>query len=166
MKLRAFVLTCLAVVIGATTLGSPALAATAASSNECRDNSKPLVRGDFKASRSVTVSLCVERIDDTLFAWADVTTTEKSGKPDIVYHFRVTVRLERYDSVIASESCTYTAAINADNISGYIDPPCLVDPKVSTAEGGWSADGTVSYDIIADGKEDLTWDLHGSDTIT
>ncbi|WP_121157248.1 hypothetical protein [Micromonospora pisi] len=152
--------------------GTMALAPTAASAgttgaavaaaSTCRDNVKTFSRGGAtKASRTITLRLCVHRDGDYLWATAETLSTPKTTSADLFYHFVVNLRLERNDADFASASDDQTGWGNYDGSANYLtgfDTPYYV----SGATGGWTADGNVSYDIIGDGVNDLTWSLTGS----
>ncbi|WP_091558378.1 hypothetical protein [Micromonospora pattaloongensis] len=141
-------------------------ASAPAANIQCRSNSKVFARGGATpASRSVTVRLCVERDDVTLRAWGSVSMGAKSGTADIVYHLVVNVRLEQNDADMAAVSCDATAWTNFDDAGGQRFT-CQTQDRYSSETGGWTADGNVSYDLIGDGKNDLTWSLAGSPAIS
>ena len=138
---------------------------TAAAAEECRGNTKAFTNGSATAQRNITMKLCIQRVDhDTVRAYAEMHNGAKAGSANIFYHFIINVRLERHDTVLDSRSCTATASSNIDTY-GYM-LTCATAFKTTTATGGWSADGIVSYDIIGDGKGDLTWNLYGSPVIS
>lgn len=73
--------------------------------------------------------------------------------------FELQVRIERYDSVFDDARCSFTTPLN-NRIEGGGE--CGGAVWTSSAKGGWSADGTVTYNVNSDGKGDMTWELHGS----
>ncbi|SDZ15132.1 hypothetical protein SAMN05444365_10640 [Micromonospora pattaloongensis] len=154
-------------VIAATLVGTVAITspASAAAVEQCRGNSKGFSNGTATAQRNITITLCVQRVDvDTVRAYAEMTNGPKAGSVNIFYHFIINVRLERYDSDFETASCTATYNANGSTY-GYM-LTCATPFLQTAATGGWTADGNVSYDIIGDGKGDLTWSLTGSPAIS
>ncbi|HEY9292907.1 MAG TPA: hypothetical protein VIP98_16630 [Microlunatus sp.] len=72
---------------------------------------------------------------------------------------RLNVRLERYDSVILTASCSIAGDVNR-NESG--NDSCYTETFKSSLLGGWTSDGTVTYDLDRDGEGSKTWSLTGS----
>ncbi|MFB4262527.1 hypothetical protein [Nonomuraea sp. GTA35] len=93
------------------------------------------------------------------FSW-DTNTGVSVGKR--FDKFVVQARLERYDAVFRHMNCDYTEALNY-YVSG--SDTCTTGYMTSTAQNGWTSDGTIVYNIDGDGKDDFTWNLHGSDQV-
>ncbi|MDG4821710.1 hypothetical protein O7635_07570 [Asanoa sp. WMMD1127] len=162
--LRKKLLVVLSTLATAATLLVFAPAAQAAPA-QCRGNTKAFSNGYATAQRNITVRLCVHRIDsDTVWAYAELETGAKRGSADLFYHFHINVRLERYDSDLATNTCIASDAANSGSQWGFM-LSCPTTKRNTTVTGGWTADGNVSYDIVGDGKNDLTWSLTGSPMI-
>jgi hypothetical protein len=154
----------LAMVAGTVVVASPASAA----GPQCRSNSKVFARGgSTAASRSVTVRLCIQRAEDgvTLRSYGSVSMGAKSGSADIVYHMIINIRMEQNDADMSYQSCDAASWANFDDDGGYRFE-CRTPDRFSSNRGGWTTDGNVSYDIVGDGLNDLTWSLAGSPAIS
>lgn len=170
MKLRSLLA---AAVVGTTlaaggSLATPAVAHTgdgvSLAATQCYPNTKTFKRPGTTTQRTVTINLCVQRIGtSTLRAYANIAIENKTGSPDIVYDATLNVRLESYDDVIESNACSMGYEINDE--SGDYYWICQTPQFSSSVVGGWSADGVVYYDIVGDGLNTQTWELHGSPTI-
>jgi len=71
----------------------------------------------------------------------------------------VTIRLERYGRSYGSVACSFAGDINRNRSGSGI---CFGVTLNSTANGGWTGDGQVTYDLDRDGKGASTWQLTGS----
>lgn len=92
--------------------------------------------------------------------------------------FVVTTRIEARDSpnppldqdkVVTSRTCDLTALVNkyADytgNEDDFENPPnrCLAPSATFNANLWWSTDSTIVYDIVGDGKGEMTQQVNGS----
>jgi hypothetical protein len=150
-------------VVAAVLVSTTAFAPTASAADRlCETTSKVFARGgSTKASRTVHVKLCVERDGEALKATGQLSMGPKTGSADIVYHFTLNVRLERYDDDYAVMSCSGESWVNFDDAGG-VRFTCQTETRYSPVAGGWTADGNVSYDIIGDGLNNLNWSLQGS----
>lgn len=72
---------------------------------------------------------------------------------------RLNVRLERYDHVYTTASCSIAGKVNRNE---YGNASCLTSTFKLSKHEGWTADGTVTYDIDRDGEGSKTWSLTGS----
>lgn len=138
--------------------------AHAANGSACRQQDKSFsIPG--KPDISVTINLCVERNNGRHRAVADVSWGSWAGVPKNAFdNFNVKIRLERYDRDQKTRSVNLTPYINApDRYAHHITIETAW--STSSADGGWTSDGAVSYNINNDGKGDATWSLHGSPEI-
>lgn len=113
----------------------------------------------------VYIKLCVQKYSGDIqehgatayTRWRDGGGTRKFD------NFDVRIRLERHNGNQGSGGCDYTGEINGNSSGG--PSYCFGVAKVSSADGGWTADGYVAYDYDADGEGGKTWSLHGSPAI-
>ncbi|MFI0453232.1 hypothetical protein [Actinomadura sp. 6N118] len=113
------------------------------------------------------INLCVVKASNGKhWAYADVhwndggdSDVDDRRKFDQVVFF---VRLERNNVREQLQLCDARRKINTEK-SGIVFCSTEVDP--STANGGWTADGYVQYDIDRDGEGAKTWEWHGSPSL-
>lgn len=154
--LGAVALTTAALVAG---LGTPAQAAM---THQCHSNEKSISLPG-KPDASITIDLCVWRDGGSYQATADVSWGSWAGMPGNAFdNFDVQVRLERYDKSKRTYTGDLTYYINAT----WSDTFRLSTGWVKGSPKGWSADGTVFYDVNNDGRGGKKWDLHGSPQIS
>lgn len=111
----------------------------------------------------VEIKLCVDDYYDAHHAISYI-KWEDGGGVRKFDNFDVHVRLERYDADYDKASCDWTYEINNNTSSG--SRGCgFMGYSSSSANGGWTADGHVRFDLDADGKGGDTWSLHGSPMI-
>ncbi|MBT2396197.1 hypothetical protein J7E89_09485 [Streptomyces sp. ISL-100] len=85
--------------------------------------------------------------------------------------FKVTTRLENRptssgtDSVVTSTTCDFTDKLN-QNYANATGLTCSSPAAVFNPDLWWSGDATVVYDIEADGKGAITWQLTGSPLVS
>lgn len=141
--------------------GSSAQAATSA----CYDNQKTIALPG-KPDVWVGVELCIYHTSaDRRLASADVTWDGAFLGGTRFDLFEIIIRIERNDTVYNHLWCDFTAEINSEPSSGYSHWYCPI-AYTSAADGGWSADGSVVYNVNNDGKGDMVWDLHGTALIS
>jgi hypothetical protein len=155
-----------AVVAGSLALAGAATVgvAPASAAEQCNTNTRSL-NLPGKPDVTLNITLCVSgsgsyRQAMAYFSW--------SGHYGYIGGTRLNsmwlqIRLERYDGVQAAASSYYTAAVDAQ-YSGSVSIGAL--KKGSLLTGGWTADGTVRYDITDDGLGSTTWQLTGSPFIS
>lgn len=78
--------------------------------------------------------------------------------------FIVKPRLERNDADYSTASCDITSKINDSTSSDK--GTCYATAYYSSLSGGWTADGSVTYNIDADGLGDRGWSLTGSPAVS
>ncbi|MEU9333591.1 hypothetical protein AB0D49_10585 [Streptomyces sp. NPDC048290] len=110
------------------------------------------------------ITLCVYRDASNDYkatayvSWADGGQGNSGG----MEKFYVQVRVERNDTVYRTNTTNYSNVMNsAGSGSGSNSTP----EYRSATTGGWTADGTVTYNIDLDGEGDKTWQLGGSPSI-
>ncbi|GAA1610851.1 MULTISPECIES: hypothetical protein [Kribbella] len=146
--------------IGITVLGvSPASATTACHTNT-RNVSLP-----GKPDVKFTVQLCVSgsgtyRHAQAYFSWSGSYGLIGGTRFNMVW---LDVRLERYDAEKTYASSYYTASVDAQ-YSGSVSIGAT--ETGSLPSGGWTADGTLQYDVTDDGNSPYTWELYGSPVIS
>ncbi|WP_433466198.1 hypothetical protein [Spirillospora sp. CA-128828] len=144
---------------GALVTGSAAQAATAA----CYDNEKTFSLPG-KPDVWVGIELCIHHTSaDRRVAHADVSWDGSFLGGKRFDGFEVLIRIERNDTVYDYEWCDFTDTINSEPSSSHWY--CSV-AYTSTADGGWTADGAVIYNVNNDGDGDKVWDLHGTPKVT
>lgn len=121
----------------------------------------------------VWLRLCVFRTaDDQHRAFGQLRWIDGGGGLDEFNDFRIQVRLERKNETIAADdSFEYSTEINGFTTSySYAGDWWVTLDKgetdsLNSANGGWSADGKVTYDINNDNAGNFTWQLQGTPTI-
>ncbi|GAA3588615.1 hypothetical protein GCM10022419_083720 [Nonomuraea rosea] len=74
-------------------------------------------------------------------------------------------RVERHDTVLDSNNCDWKSDLNGHASSEGQMWDCFAW-WTSAANGGWTADGVIIYNINNDGKGDMRWELGGSPSIS
>ncbi|MEU9285562.1 hypothetical protein AB0D57_12765 [Streptomyces sp. NPDC048275] len=110
----------------------------------------------------VSIKLCVYKDGNDYKARAYVSWGDGGLQTGGMEKFNVQVRLEHDDADKATKTVDYSGAMNYSS-SG--DNYHTTDTYTSTADGGWTADGTVTYNIDLDGDGDKTWALGGSPSV-
>ncbi|MET9439610.1 hypothetical protein [Streptomyces sp. NPDC006610] len=116
------------------------------------------------ANLDVYITLCVYRDSNSDYkakayvSWADGGQGNAGG----MEKFYVQVRLERNDADYRTNTTNYSNVMNAYGSSSASNETTEYH---SSTTGGWTADGTVSYNVDLDGDGDKTWALGGSPSI-
>lgn len=117
-----------------------------------------------KPDITVSIAVCIHKDGNYrhgyfLYKWPATTLFGKRFDK-----FVLKPRLERYDTDIKLGSCDITGVIN-DSSRAYAGR-CVTPTSNSSAQGGWTGDGSVTYNIDADGLGDRGWSLTGSPAVT
>ncbi|MFJ8886188.1 hypothetical protein ACIRJR_22660 [Streptomyces sp. NPDC102402] len=147
----------------ATVALTPTSAAAAAASNCSAKQHKQF--DTVGENLDLYITLCVSRTSSNYYqatvhvAWEDGGNGSAAGMEDL----DVNLRLERNDSAYKTASSSYKNPANTyDSGSGYGH---VTSTYYSTSTGGWTADGSVNWDINNDGAGGGTWQLTGSGQI-
>ncbi|CAL9370657.1 hypothetical protein [Streptomyces sp. enrichment culture] len=141
---------------GMTALATPASAAAA---SKCTaEQHKEIDTVLSSDNLHVWIKLCVSR--DSSNRYKAEAHIRWSGR-NAVEKFALTVNLERHDKVYKSVTHNYQQQFYFSGKSGRSSTATYT----SNTTGGWTADGVVNYDIDADGKGGMTWNLGGSGSI-
>jgi hypothetical protein len=149
---------------GVVAVAEPASAATRCGPYQPREFDTPGFNVDLK------IRLCVSNSNGVHAAIAQGNWNDGGGltaKFDKIY---VTLRPERNNVNKGRNACSLTNSINlydegkfSRNGTSHNDTRCgFFASSTSNLDGGWTADGTVTYNINEDGKGDRVWHLKGS----
>lgn len=137
--------------------------ASAAAASDC--SSKQHKAFDtLGANLDVYITLCVYRDSNSDYhATANVSWTDgNQGSNGGMEKLYVEVRLERNDTVYKKNTTNYSNVTNAYSSGSGSNSTAEYH---SSTTGGWTADGTVTWNVDLDGEGDGTWDLTGSPSI-
>ncbi|MEX1652157.1 MULTISPECIES: hypothetical protein [Streptomyces] len=147
---------------------TPAAAADTCSAYQSKEFDTPGVDVDVK------IRLCVRKSGGVHLAYAEGTWGDGGGPVANFEQFDIHVRVERSDVVKNQSTCSLSGDLNLYG-SGSFDERgtsrsgslhCgFMTSTTASGTGGWSADGSVTYNINNDGEGAHTWDLTGSPTI-
>jgi hypothetical protein len=149
MALATFTIAAAGVVV----LGSPAQAAPCGSSQK-----KEFPTSGYNTD--ISIKLCVTQTSEgKVRATADGYWTDGGGVRKFD-NFDLQVRLEGEGGVnILKTTCDYTSEINGLSSGGFQCHTTWLEPATAR---GLTADGTVYYDLDADGKGGYSWGLQGT----
>lgn len=112
----------------------------------------------------VWIKLCVSStLSGYHFANAYGYYSDGGGAINNFDNFDLQVRVERSDVSKGSLTCDYTNSLNNNGTGAF---SCGSASTTSTADGGWTADATVYYNINQDGSGGYSWGLTGTPSIT
>jgi hypothetical protein len=137
---------------------------TASAATACRTNTKS-VSLPGKPDVTFKVQLCVSgsgsyRHAQATFSWRGHYGLIEGKRFNLVW---LSVSLEQHDNERGSTSSYYTASVDAQ-YSGTVSLGVTKTGRLSS--GGWSADGTLQYDVTDDGNPTHNWELYGSPEIS
>jgi hypothetical protein len=145
-------------VTGVLVVTDPALASSAS-----KATSKTFVLPGIEPDVDVTVTLQIEVFNGYAYASANISWDAALGDPAGRFHsFILDLRVEKYngtsDVIKDRQSCDFTGLINSER-DGW---ESCTGPFALKSGTGWSADGTISYDIVNDGLGTMKWELTGT----
>ncbi|RPF34816.1 hypothetical protein [Streptomyces sp. TLI_185] len=122
----------------------------------------------------VKIRFCIRKSGGVHLAYAEGTWGDGGGAVANFEQFDIHVRVERNDVVKHETTCSLSGDLNLYD-SGSFDENgtshsgslhCgFMSSTTASGTGGWSADGSVRYNINNNGDGAHTWDLGGSPTI-